>query len=426
MLCLYGMHRYLSIYRSNPFLRHNLVFFLGSASVGALNYLYYPVIGRLVNPGEFGEIQTLISLFLQLTIFVNVLSLVAVNLIANSRDERAQAIVTELQLAALWLSGGVLVLTVLLSSGLKDALHFSSGWPFILLAVALVAAVPFTFQTAYLRGRQRFGATSVANLLVAGGKLLFSAALIMIGFGTSGAIGGLIVAQLIGLVYALSRVHTRIIPVIRTLRRHWWPDIRLVMSELGHVGYALLGSLAVMFLLSLDVVLVKYFFDAHVAGLYAGVATVARIIFFLTASVAQVLLPSVKLTHPAHQNRALLMRSVLILSVLSAPVLVLCTVWPSLVMNALMGAQYTQFSSLLTPLAFAIFFVSLLNIFVAFYLALRRYIPIVIIAVGTAATYAGMLFMHSTLNDIVTVLLIGSATIVGLLAVWFIANKEEE
>jgi O-antigen/teichoic acid export membrane protein len=418
------MQRYLSIYRSNPFVKNNLVFFLGSVAVGALNYLYYPVIGRLMDPSAFGEVQTLISLFLQLAIFLNVLSLVAVNLIANGKDDRAQAIVSELQLAALWVSVGTLVVTILVSAQLQSALHFSSPWPFILLAVALIAAVPFTFQTAYLRGRERFGATSFANLLVAGGKIVFSIGLVIAGFGAAGAIGGLIAAQVVALGYAVTQAtNGRVGKLAHSLRKHWWPDIPLIMGELKYVGFALVGSLAVMLLLSLDVIVVKYFFDAHTAGLYAGIATVARIIFFLTASIAQVLLPAVKLHQAAHENRKLLVKSLFILSALSLPVLAVCTIRPEFVMHLLMGAQYTVFSSLLTPLAWAIFFVSIANLLVSYCLALRQYVPAVLAMIGTIVTYGVMFFRHDSLADIVTVLLWGGLGATCLVAGWVIYTE---
>lgn len=419
------MQRYLSIYRGSPFFKYNLVFFIGSVSVGALNYLYYPIIGRLMSPSAFGEVQTLISLFLQLTIFLNVLGLVAVNLIANAEDKRSQHIVTELQLAALWIAGIGLLITIALAPWLQSAFRFSSGWPFILLAAALVAAVPFTFQTAYLRAQKRFAATSTSNLLVAGGKLLLSAILVLIGFGTAGAIGGLIVAQLIGLWYAATKTNLQPRNVIAALRRSWLPNITLVMSELRYVGYALAGLLAVTLLLSLDVVLVKYFFDAHTAGLYAGVATVARIIFFLTASVAQVLIPSVKIGASPKVNASLLTKSFLILSGLSLPVLLLVWLYPSYVMNMLMGSQYLAFSALLAPLSLAIFFVSILNLLVSYCLALRQYFPIILTVIGATLTYTAMFIWHDSPQVIVTTLLGGSVGVTSVVGVWMLLGGKE-
>ena len=84
--------------RSSDFLRNNTIFFAGSVLVGALNYLYYPLIGRLVSPAVFGEIQTLVSLFLQFTIFLNVLGMITVNIMANYADKE-KAIARKLQLS---------------------------------------------------------------------------------------------------------------------------------------------------------------------------------------------------------------------------------------------------------------------------------------------------------------------------------------
>ena len=64
--------------RRSRFLRHNSVFFISAVAVGALNYLYYPIMGRLLNTAQFGEVQTLISLFLQIAIFLSVLGLVTI------------------------------------------------------------------------------------------------------------------------------------------------------------------------------------------------------------------------------------------------------------------------------------------------------------------------------------------------------------
>ena len=81
------MKRLLSLVRSSDFLRHNLVFFVGSFAVSVINYLYYPVLGRLLPTTQFGEVQTLVTLFLQANIFLGVITNVAVNIVANERDE---------------------------------------------------------------------------------------------------------------------------------------------------------------------------------------------------------------------------------------------------------------------------------------------------------------------------------------------------
>ncbi len=72
--------------RESTFVRHNAIFFAGSLSIGLLNYLYYPVIGRLLHPNSFGEVQVLFSLFAQISIFFGILGLITINITANTAD----------------------------------------------------------------------------------------------------------------------------------------------------------------------------------------------------------------------------------------------------------------------------------------------------------------------------------------------------
>ncbi len=126
------MKRIWDAIRLSSFLRQNAVFFLGAVCVGVLNYAYYPIISRLLNVQAYGEVQTLVSLFLQLLIFLTVLSQVTVNVVANYEDElRKQQVVYELEKLALFVSIGLFIIAAAFSWKIKSFFHFQSVWPFI-------------------------------------------------------------------------------------------------------------------------------------------------------------------------------------------------------------------------------------------------------------------------------------------------------
>jgi O-antigen/teichoic acid export membrane protein len=398
--------------KNSTFLRHNLIFLVGSIAVGALNYLFYPVLGRLLGPSSFGEVQVLISLFLQLTIFLTVLSLVTVNITANYRDKSSRnEVVYELEKVALIISLFVFFSTFILGEPIKQFLNFDSSWPFVLLALALVITVPFTFRSSYLRGQQQFGKTSLANLISAGGKFGLATLLVVMGLGTNGAILGLVLAQILAFGYA--RRQARLSGLIRPAgsTRLGFPKLHLIAPELRYSLFVFIGSLAIMLLFSIDVIIVKHFFDAHTAGLYAGIATVARIVFFVTASVAQVMLPAVKFGQSEIKNRQLLIKSTVLLSALSLPIILVLTFFPQQIVGVLMGAEYLPYASLLPQLSIAIFVISLLNLLVSYYLALRRYIPSIIAMIGTIIVLTFMITQHNSLEAIVSTLFYGTIVI---------------
>ena len=399
--------------RSSDFLRNNTIFFAGSVLVGALNYLYYPLIGRLVSPAVFGEIQTLVSLFLQFTIFLNVLGMITVNIMANYADkEKAHQTIVELEKFAAYLSLLLLAFSLVAGSALQQALRFESSLPFTALALALIVSIPLTFRSAYARSQKKFGVAVSSQLIGAATKLAFSAGLIILGLGTFGAIGGIVVAQFIAFLYA-ARWAGRL-GFLRPKNSNYasLPDIRMILPELKYAGLVFVGLLSITLLMSIDIIIIKYFFDAQTAGLYAGIATVARIIFFLSAPIAQVLMPSIKINQSSTENRRLLIKSLGLTLLVTSPVLTACILFPNMVVGLLMGSAYDGYSHLLPLLATSIFLLSIMNLLGMYYLSLRTKAIAVIGCVGFLLTVAAMMSWHPSVDAIVWSLFFGSVVTV--------------
>lgn len=382
---------------------------------------------RLLAPAEFGEVQVLISLFLQITIFLTVLGLVTINVVANYRDpDSRNAVVLEFEKLAFLLSGVVLAMAVLFHKQLEYLLQFESSTPFILLVIALVATVPLVFRGAFLRGRQQFGTVSAANIVAAGGKLLFSVVFVVLGYTIHGAMGGLICAQLVASFFAISKARRAGLGRAADQPMFRLPKLRMLRPELPYGLLVLAGSLIITLQYSLDVLVVKHFFDPETAGLYAGVASVARIIFFLTASVALVLMPMVRLQNPAAENRRLLVKSFVLCAAIGLPVLALCVLVPHGVVSLLMGREFATAATLLPRLGLTVFIVSMLNVLVTYYLALRRYAMLPIVLLGGGTTYVLLLINHSSLSAVVNSLLMGSLAMLALFALWRGGAKAKE
>lgn len=404
--------------RGSTFLRHNVVFFAGSVAVGALNYLYYPILGRLMPPAAFGEVQTLVSFFLQLSIFLTVLGLVTVNVSANYVNAQDRnRVIFDLERAALVVGLMLLALSVIFGGQLQSFFRFGEPLPFAILALSVLVSVPFTFRGAFVRGRQGFGASSVSNLIASAAKIAFSVLLVLAGLGTAGAMGGLVAAQLVALIYIA--YWARRMGLRRAEGVSWfsWPNMTLLTPELKYAGLVLVISLLITLQFSVDILVVKHYFDAHTAGLYAGVATVARIIFFLTGSIAQVLMPSVKLKNTTKQNALLLKKSFLLLMATGLPALLLFVVAPEETIGLLMGDAYREYAHLLPMLSVAIFAVAMVNLVVSYYMSLRRYWTIWVVVMGASVTYVLMIIHHATLRSVIEGLLAGSVSMLVLISV---------
>jgi len=403
--------------RQNQFLRHNAIFFVGSLAVGALNYLYYPVLGRLLQPTAFGEVQTLVSLFLQLNIFLTVFGLVTANIAANYNDAvRRNYIIFELERIALGISAVLLLVSLVFGTQLQGFFRFDSSWPFVVLVLAVVINVPATLRTSFVCGQHGFGIASVSNLLVALAKIIFSAGLAAIGLSTLGAIWGVAAAQFLALCYIAYWAHRLGLerPAGASLLAK--PDFGLIGPELKYAGFVLVGSLIITLQFSIDILVVKHYFDAYTAGLYAAIATVARIIFFVTGSLAQVLMPSVKLQQAAARNRQLLFMSFGLLAATSLPLVLIFAFFPGTIVSVLMGGKYATFAGLLPWLSLAIFMIAAVNLLISYHMALRHYRSVLIVGVGAVLTYGLMLVNHANLSSVIGNVVYGSLSMLVLIA----------
>jgi len=253
------MHRVIKNIYKSQFLKHTAIFSIGSMSVGLLNYLDYPVLGRLMHASSFGEVQTLASLFAQIAIFLSVLGLITVNITANYEDEaRRNSVLIELERLAVLAASILLVISLVAANALKHFFSFGSWAPFPLLALAILATVPTTFRVAFLRGIKRFGKVSISGVIGSAFDLILAAAFVIAGLGTSGAILGLIVGQLIALIYTSWQSRKHGFAERNTLYSLNWTSNMLVNHELKYSLLVIIGAPRIPLVCSLDVVVVTH------------------------------------------------------------------------------------------------------------------------------------------------------------------------
>ena len=418
------MHKIVHTIRSSTFLKHNAIFFFGALAAGALNYIFYPIMARVLPTGSFGEVQALFSLFAQINIFLSVLGLLTVNIVVNTAEaKRRDQIIVELEKLALIIGLVLMVVSLFAGGALKQFFHFDSAWPFVWLMLAVLVSVPLMFRGAYLRGRQAFGLVAVIGVVAAASDLVLSVLFVLLHWRTTGVMVGLALAQFLTFVYAawLAR---------RSGFGGWardalfrLPDRRMIAPELRYAFVVLVCSLTITGMYSIDTIVVKHWFDAQTAGLYAGIATVGRIIFFVTGSIPQVLLSSVRMHQPARHNQQALAKSLILLAGIGGGVLLAFTFAPRAIVNLLMGERFLVYADLLPRLGLAVFLVSVINMFVLYHLALRRYGVAVIAACSAVAAVGFMAANHQTPYAVVDDLLYACAVFGGLLGLWALRSK---
>jgi O-antigen/teichoic acid export membrane protein len=384
------LHKIRNTYQSD-FFRHNVVFFIGSLVVAVLNYLYHPIISRLLSVEEFGEVQVLFSILAQVSIPLSIGSLMALNLFANKHTEHSTE-VKQVSLLMAYVTGGIALALIFFAPALRESLTLSSSVGIVLVAFAVLLSFFSLFAQSGLQATHRFGQVSAVNALTAGGKLLGAFALVSVGYGVYGAMGGFIIANCIALVYAWHVApNFRSIPTFGRLTLT--PELR---RELRYGLVVLAGTGYITFMTTADTVFVKYFFDPETAGYYAGVSIVARIIFFGTSSIAGVLLAHVALRATRSENLRVLTQGLALTALLGGIGVALFSAFPHFITRLFLGQTYDTMAHLLPALALMVCIVSLTNVCVSYSIALRDTTLITVSILGIISTGILMVVLPTT------------------------------
>jgi len=399
---------------SNKFFRLNAIFFIGSLVISFINYLYYPILGRILSVESFGEVQVSISIFTQLSIFFSVLSLITVNIVSNSEDKNeVEKTLNEFQKLSFYISIALLVLFILIAPVLQTAFKFESSLPFIMIILILLSNIPQVFKNAYLRGKSDFIGTSIGGIITSSAKIVVSAILVYLGFKTLGALGGLVIANLINFAYISFRVKKHGFKAVKSLNK--MPNWELIKPQLPYAGLVLITSLVISLYSSIDVTIVKYLFPQDVAGKYAGISVISNIVLFITGSFSVVILSAVKRNLEKSENNKLLIKSFILTLTIGGIVTTIFVLFPNQVVNILFGSKYAEFAYLLPYLSISMLLISLSSLLINFNIALRNFKVAICVVIGAIVTLVILLINHNFVSDIVKSLLTGSSIMFTLL-----------
>ena len=388
----------------DPFLRKSAIFFTGSLIVAFLNYLYYPVLGRWLSLQDFGEVQAILAVFTQITTILSAFSLATVHASVNCElGGECEAVVQALRSAALVVVGVFFTVLLFSAHSLAVALHFQGPTVFLALALLLITTTLFSTRQGFLQGQGKFFAVSRASTIVSGGRILFAVLAIWLGGRAFGAVFGLVTAQLVALLFVtfLTRKTwdtkgAATFVLTRTRRLH----------ELGYVFFIACSMAYVTALYNADVLIVKRYFAPETAGIYSGIATVAKIVFFVTGPFAAVLLSAIKRRDTVEHRRRVFLKAFLLIASIGGGVTLLFAVAPVFFIKILMGSRYLPYAHLLPILGLAFYLVCLTNVNVYLGLALRRRMLLLLAFLGSVLFSLLALFHHDTLDAIATNMLL--------------------
>jgi O-antigen/teichoic acid export membrane protein len=245
------------------------IMLLSSVFVGGINLIYNFAVAHELGAGKFGHASVIYTVLMLLSSVTLSFQLVCSKYVARSSSVSERIAIYRLLHRWAWAAGLVVgAALALVSSSVTRYLNLPTTEFILVLAAGIVFYVPLGVRRGFMQGTYDFVPLAINFSLEVIVKLIGAVVLISAGYGVKGVVGAISASVLVAYFVGVPRKHhvPGKIPET-TLRQGLGEGVQAVTFFVGQV-----------IINNLDIELVKHFFDASTAGVYAAIALVGRVV----------------------------------------------------------------------------------------------------------------------------------------------------
>ncbi len=385
--------------------------FIGMGLFNLFNLLYHLFMVRVLPPTDYGELNTLLSLFTVISVPAGTVQTTVTRFFSSFKAEkqfhRAKELVWHLLLLMSMIALLFFLLTVLGGSFVSSFLQISSRGLIILFGLGLAFAMIIPVPWGGLQGLQKFGLLALNLIINSGLRLVLGIFFVFLGFGLLGAMGAMTVSYVVTTILSLFLIGASLLKEKRVADQGVIAKQSLPsnFSEVYHYSLSAgLVLLCFMVLTNIDLILVKHFFAPVEAGYYSIAQMVGKIILALPVPIVTVMFP--KLSSLKGREKGIsstLGKSLRIAAFLSGASILFCILFPSAIVKILSGKVYLECSPLIGMFSVNMTFFSLTLILLYYHLSTSRRWFLYPLFLFTLIEIGLMILFHDTLIQVLLI-----------------------
>jgi len=392
----------------NPLISGSSILVAGSMLANILNYFFNLGAGRFLTPSDYGSLIALLSIFnifsvLSLTISTVFTKFTSVFVVQKREHEIGSLFVS----GSLWVGAISLLicgLIILFSNQISNFLNINFSLLIVITSVALFLSFLSYVGIGIIQGLLKFGFFVFLNIFSSLVRLILGLGLILLGFKVLGAMVAVFMSVILTYVIVL-------IPLSKYLKKRKVNKLSIPGFKNKLFKYAipvLLANVGITAFTSMDIILVKHFFDGTSAGQYAALSIMGRSIFYAVAPIAFVLFPLIA----RKKERKEKLTGTLLLAMLIAlvPSICLSVVYfavPLFVISIFYpGNEYIVLAPYLGPFSIFILLFLLSFILNMFYLSIGKTKIYIFTIVAAISEILFINFFHQSFSQIITGLIV--------------------
>ncbi len=388
------------------------------------NYLYNLLLGRILGPEEFADAALLITFLLVLSFVAMTfqLSTAKFSVIFEKDIFKSFINITYKYSSITGVIFGILM--IVFSKQLQLVFNTQSSTMFILFGIGIPIYFIMSVNRGVFQGSKKFDSLALTYQGEMISRLTITLILIYtVTFQSSVLIAlGIAVSFLFGLIPFRSR-DIKITKKYKLPR----PESKYITKFFILTAFYEFTQIIIN---NSDILMVKHYFETYEAGLYASLALIGRVVYFVAWMFVMLLLPKVVQKQKDGESHApILFKYIFYITLLSTTIVLGCFLFPEFVINIMFGPEYISIAPLLWKYAIATSLFAISNIFAYYFLSLDQYIPVVLSALLGISQVVLIIFFHNTLSEVVIMQIIAMAILLTFQLFFFISynklsNKE--
>lgn len=394
------------------------LFMIAILIVNIGNYSYNLVLGRWLGPTIFADVAFIVTLLLMLSFIAMTIQLVSAKYIIELQEQqfiRFKNLVYKFSFySGIFLS----FITIIFANKLKQLFNLETSVIFYIFALGIPIYFILSVTRGLHQGKQEFVKLAKSYFSEMMVRVFLTFILIYLGF--FNVTISVSIAILISFIVALFPNKFEFEFILNKVKIN-----KVIRSKiLKFLAITFLYECTQVIINNSDIILVKHFFSNTEAGLYASLALIGRVVFFITWMLIMILLPKVlELKKEGKNSKKLLYTYLKYICVLTISIVLACYLFPKTIIQLFFGNEFISMSNLLYKYAIATSLFALANLFVYYFLSLSKYKPVIIAMLFSVLQLIVIYVLHNTLEQVVEIQIILMFVLLMLMLSFFKFSK---
>ncbi len=380
---------------------NSILLFVIMMSSNFLNYLFQILMGNLLSVEDYGTLTALLSMISIVsvisTIFTMVTAKYTVQLASNSQYENIRRLFTKMSWLIAIFAVVVIISSTVFSAGISDIFKINDSRLIIFTFFVIAISTFYSIALGVLQGMKRFFHYGITGLIATLGKLLFSIALVLLGYQLFGVITAILLGIIVATLYGLYHVRD----VFKTKQAANVTAFKL--NGFGrYLSKVLLAQIFISIIANSDILLVKYFFTSEEAGYYSSAMVLGKISMYVASAIVAAMFPiAAERMENGSSIKRLLSKSLIYGGGIAIACAVVLNLFSEFVIKIMYGAQYITAAQYMLPISVLIIPVTFFMILMNYQLAVSNSKPLVLsLALSIVFSGFAVVLFHSSIPQL--------------------------